>query len=132
MQKVRKKIIWIMGSLLVIFLLGKIIMAYMIQNVNDIPLYPVDFTTMEDQEKIGEYAIAPVYAKVRVTICDHSITQIILLEHDNGLGSAAEAIVNDVIREQSLEVDAISGATVSSKCILKAIENAAIKGDEEK
>ena len=121
-----------MGSLLVIFLLGKIIMAYMIQNVNDIPLYPVDFTTIEDQEKIGEYAIAPVYAKVSVTICDHSITQIILLEHDNGLGSAAEAIVNDVIREQSLEVDAISGATVSSKCILKAIENAVIKGEEEK
>ena len=38
--------------------------------------------------------------------------------------SKAEKIVNDVISEQSSEVDAVSGATVSSKCIIKAIENA--------
>ena len=34
-----------------------------------------------------------------------------------------KTLVDDVISKQSLEVDAVSGATVSSKCIIKAIEN---------
>ena len=46
------------------------------------------------------------------------------MQHDNGLGSSAESIVNDIIEKQSLDIDAIAGATVSSKCILKAVENA--------
>ena len=50
--------------------------------------------------------------------------KITILQHDNGLGSTAESIVNDVVQEQSLDIDAVSGATVSSKCILKAVENA--------
>lgn len=61
--------------------------------------------------------------EVEVTVRQHKITDILIVRHDNGLGGAAETITDDVIREQSLEVDAVSGATVSSKCILKAIEN---------
>lgn len=47
-----------------------------------------------------------------------------IIEHENGLGSKAEKIVDDVISRQSLKVDAVSGASASSKCIIKAIENA--------
>ena len=52
------------------------------------------------------------------------IVVLFLLQHDNGPGSMAENIVNDVVEEQSLDIDAVSEATVSSKCILKAVENA--------
>ena len=51
-----------------------------------------------------------------------------LLEHQTGLGGKAEAIIDQVIQNQSLEVDAVSGATTSSKTILKAIENALQSG----
>lgn len=54
----------------------------------------------------------------------HGFRNITILQHDNGLGSTAESIVNDVVQEQSLDIDAVSGATVSSKYILKAVENA--------
>ena len=47
-----------------------------------------------------------------------------ILQHDNGLESTAESIIHDAVKEQSLSIDAVSGATVSSKCILKAVENA--------
>ncbi len=47
-----------------------------------------------------------------------------IIQHDNGMGSASERIVNGVIEVQSLDIGAVSGATVSSKCILKAVENA--------
>lgn len=62
--------------------------------------------------------------KVKVLVSNHRITNITILQHDNGLGSTAESIVNDVAEKQSLDIDAVSGATVSSKCILKAAENA--------
>lgn len=44
--------------------------------------------------------------------------------YDNSLGSAAEVITDTVVQHQSVEIDAISGATMSSKTILKAVENA--------
>ena len=47
-----------------------------------------------------------------------------ILQHDNGLESTAESIIHDAVKEQSLSIDAVSGAAVSSKCILKAVENA--------
>jgi uncharacterized protein with FMN-binding domain len=46
------------------------------------------------------------------------------LEHRNGQGEAAEVIPQMVVDAQSLQVDAISGATFSSKVILLAIEDA--------
>jgi uncharacterized protein with FMN-binding domain len=63
-------------------------------------------------------------ATVVVTVMDHQIETIFIQEHKTGLGKKAEKIVDRVIEEQSLHVDAVSGATGSSLIILKAIENA--------
>lgn len=41
-----------------------------------------------------------------------------------GVKVVLNALADDVISEQSLEVDTVSGATVSSICIMKAVENA--------
>ena len=54
----------------------------------------------------------------------HMIKEIELKKHDNGQGFPAEIIPGKVVEAQSLEVDIVSGATYSSKVILKAIENA--------
>ncbi|MCG2716077.1 MAG: FMN-binding protein [Candidatus Marinimicrobia bacterium] len=43
-------------------------------------------------------------------------------------GQPAEVIVNSVIREQSLKVNAITGATLSSAVILKTIQLALEQG----
>ena len=66
----------------------------------------------------------PVSAKVSVTIKDHRIESIELLEHNNGQGAGAEVIPSIVVEKQTMQIDTISGATYSSKVILKAIENA--------
>ena len=84
----------------------------------------VDLTLISDGTYIGEYAALPVSAKVSVTIQDHHITNIDLLEHNNGQGAGAEVVPSIVVEKQSLQIDTISGATYSSKVILKAIENA--------
>ncbi len=63
-------------------------------------------------------------ATVVVTVINHQIETIFIQEHKTGMGKKAEQIVDQVIEEQSLQVDAVSGATGSSRIILKAIENA--------
>lgn len=63
-----------------------------------------------------------IKVKVSVTVEDQRIVAIDLLEHENGKGAPAEAVIPEVIESQSLDVDAVSGATNSSKVILKSIE----------
>lgn len=94
---------------------------------NAIAVGELDLSAAADGSYIGAYEIPPVSVRVKVTVAARQITGIEILEHANGLGASAEAVVEKVLENQSLAVDAVSGATVSSKCILKAIENA-VKG----
>lgn len=124
MKKSKKALLITFIVVLLLFIAGKIVIGYMVRNVQNISVSMPSLSNIQDGEYIGEYSIAPVHVKVKVSVSNHQITNISILQHDNGLGSAAESIVNVVVKEQSLEVDAVSGATVSSKCILKAVENA--------
>ncbi|MGI6213712.1 MAG: FMN-binding protein [Christensenellales bacterium] len=91
----------------------------------------IDLSEIEDGEYIGSFSVFPVAAKVKVTIVDHEITKIDILEHDNGRGKSAEVITEDIIEQQSLDVDVITGATHSSKVILLAVEDALEKAQEQ-
>lgn len=124
MKKSKKVLLITFIAVLLLFLAGKIVMGNMVRNVQNIYVSMPGLSDIQDGDYIGEYSITPVHVKVEVSVSDHQITNIAILQHDNGLGSKAESIVNDVVKEQSLDVDAVSGATVSSKCILKAVENA--------
>ena len=84
----------------------------------------IDISTLKDGTYIGEYSVVPVSATVEVKILNSEINDIIILDHGNGQGKPAEVIIETVINEQSLEVDSISGATYSSRVIIKAIEEA--------
>ena len=124
MERSQKIIIFTICVFFTLMTLLFILMNNIVKQANDLLIKTPDLTDISNGDYIGEYSVAPVRVKVSVTIADHEITGIKILEHDNGLGSAAESIVNDIVAAQSLETDAISGATVSSRCIFKAVENA--------
>ena len=84
----------------------------------------VDLSTVEDGEYFGDCDVGLVRANVRVVVSNHLITEIELLEHFNGRGETAEALPAIMIREQRIDVDAVSGATSSSKVIKEAVYNA--------
>ena len=46
-----------------------------------------------------------------------------MLKHITERGKSAESILSDMLDKQSVKVDAVSGATNSSKVIMKACEN---------
>jgi uncharacterized protein with FMN-binding domain len=69
-----------------------------------------------------------VTAKVSATMVGGVMTELKLLQHNHGPGHGADAIIAKVLDKQSLAVDAVAGATYSSKVVLKAIETALDKG----
>ncbi len=92
--------------------------------VNALTVKEPALNDIADGEYEGEFDLSLVYAKVKVTMNKGKIENIAILKHDNGRGKKAERIIEDVISQQKLGVNAITGATVSSKAILKAVENA--------
>lgn len=83
----------------------------------------INLASIEDGTYTGDFEAGLVYASVSSTIKDGILTDIQLLEHKNGKGSAAESILSEMITKQTTSVDTVSGATISSKVIRKAVEN---------
>jgi uncharacterized protein with FMN-binding domain len=83
-----------------------------------------DFHQKPDGVYRGQYSLGPVRVIVDVTVRDGAIDTIDLIQHRNGRGKKAEAVIPEVMEAQYLDVDVVSGATASSKAILKAIEAA--------
>lgn len=84
----------------------------------------VDLNSVADGEYIGVCQNKILTAVVKVHVKNHKFTDIEILEHKVSYMDEAKAIARKVCTEQSLEVDAISGATFTSDTVLKAIENA--------
>lgn len=98
-------------------------------DTDSIVIQEVDLQKIDDGVYEGRFEHFPVLAAVSLTVRNQEITEIRIVEHREGMGEKAEVIIDKVMAEQSLEVDVVSGATLSSKCILKAIENALAPGD---
>lgn len=84
----------------------------------------IDLSQIEDGTYYGEEKTTLVKAAVEVSIKDHEIQNITIKKHDNGLGQKAEKIVATMIKKNTYEVDAISGATISSQVIKGAVNDA--------
>ncbi len=98
------------------------------EQVRDMTISNVDLSRIPDGSYTGTSDVNYVSAEVKVTVKEHRITKIDLVKHNNGKGAKAESLPDKVIEKQSLDVDMVSGATASSKVILKAIENALESG----
>ena len=128
----KKKIISVI--ILLFLLIGLICGAVYLKKVADYKravgettIGEIDIADVSDGIYIGEYDVNFIYAKVEVTVEDGEIVSINILEHRHERGKAAEKVIEKIIEEQKIDVDAVSGATNSSTVIKKAVENA-LKG----
>ncbi|GMQ58076.1 FMN-binding protein [Vallitalea sediminicola] len=97
-------------------------------NVKEVEVSNIELDMIEDGIYTGGHDSTLVKARVSVEVRSHTIKTITIDEHQTGLGKKAEAIIDKIIYEQSLQVDGITGATVSSNTIKKAVEDALQKG----
>lgn len=86
-----------------------------------------DMESKSDGVYRGDYNLAgtPIKVILDVIVKNREIIEINIIKHScSPIGKKAEKITEKIIKEQNLNIDAISGATGSSKAILKAVENA--------
>jgi len=100
--------------------------------ISEIELNTPNLLQIQDGTFNGYFDAILVAANVDVTVENHRIVEIIINEHYFGRDSAveAEAVIDDVISTQSLEVDAVAGATNSSRVILNAVQIALESAEE--
>ena len=132
MNRRKKTVLIVISALLVIGIFAgglylKSISDYKAK-VDALTFDEIDLTKVEDGVYEGQCDTGVVRARVQVTVRDHRLESIELLEHENGRGAPAEAILAQMVEEQTTAVDAVSGATCSSKVIRKAVENALSAG----
>jgi len=112
----------------VITLLVSFVVVALLLRPRTLDIGQVDLNTVEDGTYIGICQNKILFAVVRVEVSGHEIRGIEILEHKESYLPQAEMIADDVLMEQSLEVDAVSGATLTSDTVKKAIEDALLQG----
>lgn len=95
--------------------------------VRDITFQGIDVSQIADGVYVGDCDVDFIYAKVEVTVQEGKITNIALLAHKNDRGSTAETVIDKIVAEQKIQVDAVAGATNSSTVLKKAVENALVR-----
>lgn len=125
---------WVVIIILLFIVIGSLVLINYLNQVNNyqsavenLTYANIDLSKIPDGEYIGECNVQFIYAKVRVTVHSGKIRKIDILKHKNERGAPAESITDKIIQEQKIDVEAISGATNSSKVIKKAVENALTK-----
>ena len=114
-------------ALLMVFAVA-VLMIRMNNQVNDFDTTSIDVTKVADGLYEGHSETDLVKADVRVTVLNGEIKDIEIVRHMCGKGKPAEAMTESMILNNDVEVDAVSGATYSSKVIKDAVRNALRKG----
>ena len=124
MQKRKTKALKIIGIIVAVFILilagGLFAVTRGLDEMQDLVINEVNPGELPDGEYTGEFDRYRWSNKVTVTIVDGKITEV---RPENGQALELE-LTERIIASQSLQVDIDTGATVSSKAFLKAVEEA--------
>ncbi|GAA0083907.1 hypothetical protein UT300007_03460 [Clostridium sp. CTA-7] len=118
----------ILMSLILLFLLIFVgVIFYLSRGLNEgmsISLNGIDISKLDDGKYTGEYDHGRWTNKLDITVKNNKITEILIKDDVTfSKPGVSEELFNKVIETQSTKIDAISGATVTSKAYLKSIEN---------
>jgi len=124
----KKKLLIAGGIFFAIILVMFILVTNGLSEGANVQIHGIDLTNIADGDYTGEYNFKRWSETVIVSVRNGEIVKIqadeknmpdILSDYN-----IYEEIIGRVIAAQNTTVDAVSGATVSSKALIKAIENA--------
>lgn len=123
------KVLIVVGCvLLVIIGVGVGALVWMMSGLSTyqkMPIGKVDLSKVKDGTFTGNFSGGRFSNTVSVTVKDHKITGIEVVK---AVGSSSDEttrqLFEKVVAQQTPQVDTITGATVTGKAYLKAIENA--------
>ncbi len=101
------------------------------KKIREMEINGVDLSRIEDGEYVGSFTHYDFIYKLQVEVKDQRIANIRVLSFKNGKHrDKALAVIPRVLEKQSLGVDVVTGATKTSKILLKAMESALASGTE--
>lgn len=85
---------------------------------------PVEISQVKDGVYQGKSETSLIKVEVEVKVEDGKLMEVKILRHEHGRGAEAEKIVDKMVQDNSVEVDSISAATLSSEVIKDAVRKA--------
>jgi len=126
---IKRKLIVSFGMVVGILLIFSMTVQYLqLEHFRSIKIRNVDLIQLNDGYYLGSINFGFPY-KVGVRIEDHKIKNIEILNNRSSFyAKLAEGITYKILREKKINPDAVTGATTTSKALLKAIESALLNG----
>jgi uncharacterized protein with FMN-binding domain len=128
---VRKNMKWLESVLLVpVFLVLFSCDSAEVKAVRAMPINHVDLTQVKDGKYPGSFTYGGFRYEVEVEVANHQIKNTTVTKNRTAShAQKAEGVMNRILEQQRNDVDVVSGATTTSKALLKAVENA-LEGKE--
>lgn len=129
MKRILKIAFLITGVLAVIFIILLIIFNRGMSEVEEMTIDDVDLSRIASGTYEGEFDTGRWANRVEVTVEDNTIKDILIIkDQEVALPDVSPVLIERVLQEQTLGVDMVTDATVSSKAYLKAIRDALLRG----
>lgn len=94
------------------------------KRVRTMPIADVDLAAVPDGTYRGDFTYGKFTYEVRTTVKAHHIGKIDILKNRNSkYARMAAGVIPRILEKQTPNVDAVSGATTTSKALMKAVEN---------
>jgi uncharacterized protein with FMN-binding domain len=120
--------IFIISSLLVLATMA--VQSVSLNHYRNLPIEHVDLTKIENGVYSGKVNYGSDY-EVRVSLKNHKITNIEILQNRESIyAKIAEGIMYKILFENKNNVDVVTGATTTSKVLLKAVEKALLSNNK--
>ncbi len=92
--------------------------------VRKMTVNPVDLSTIADGVYAGRFKKGRFSYSVEVTVKDHRIQAVQATDPRQVTSPIIEQIFARIVQEQTVKVDTVSGASLTTKAVSKAAENA--------
>jgi uncharacterized protein with FMN-binding domain len=123
MKKVYKILLGFIGLIFFVIVISFFVLMNGMKEIETIKINKIDLLKIEDGSYIGSYDVTRWSNTVEVKVANHEIIEIVVLDDVMiGLEDMSNRLFENIIREQSLEVDIETGTSITSKAYLKAIE----------
>jgi uncharacterized protein with FMN-binding domain len=98
------------------------------RRVRTMDIKNINLEGIDDGDYIGSFSYGGFDYRVKTVVNAHRIIDIKILQNrKTKQARQAEAVLQEIVKMQTPNVDVISGATTTSKALMKAVENSLTK-----
>ena len=95
-----------------------------LREASSLPFYKVELSQIEDGEYEGQTYTSFLHLKLKVTVENHQLKNIEVLENDGLDGETAKPIIEEMIKQNKIVVPAIKGAELGSLVYISCVSTA--------